>query len=104
MRGEALEQIKALDRLIGGWDQALGRRAQGDPLTRRLMSVPGVGVQTALAFQAFVGEVERFASAKKVASYFGLAPRERSSGNETGRRCSTCSTLRRITGRGGAPR
>jgi transposase len=81
MRGEALEQIKALDRLIGGWDQALGRRAKGDPLTRRLMSVPGVGVQTALAFQTFVGEVERFASAKKVASYFGLAPRERSSGN-----------------------
>jgi hypothetical protein len=23
MRGEALEQIKALDRLIDGWDQAL---------------------------------------------------------------------------------
>jgi len=38
-------------------------------------------VQRALAFQTFVGEVERFASAKKVASYFVLAPRERSSGN-----------------------
>src|SRR5436190_3215983 len=36
----------------------------------------GVGVQTALAFQTFVGDVERFASAKKVASYFGLAPGE----------------------------
>lgn len=80
IRRESLAQLKQLDGLIGGWDQELGRRVKDDPLLQRLMTVPGVGAQTALAFRTFVGEVSRFPDAKKVASYFGLAPRERSSG------------------------
>lgn len=70
-----------MDGLIGRWNQELERRVEDEALTRRLMSVPGVGAQTAFAFQVFVGEVERFGNPKKLASYFGLVPQERSSGD-----------------------
>lgn len=45
-----------------------------------LMTHPGVGPVVALAFVLTVGPVERFRRSKQLASYFGLNPREHSSG------------------------
>ncbi|MFQ5891144.1 MAG: transposase [Gemmatimonadota bacterium] len=44
------------------------------------MSVPGIGVLTATALVAFVGEPRRFRSGRRFAAYLGLTPREHSSG------------------------
>ena len=44
------------------------------------MSVPGVGVLTATALVAFVGDIHRFRSGRDFAAYLGLTPREHSSG------------------------
>jgi len=52
------------------------------PEVVRLMTHPGVGPQTALAFVLTMGEVARFARAKQVSSYLGLIPREHSSGGK----------------------
>ncbi len=49
---------------------------------RRLMTHPGVGPQTALGMVLTVGQVNRFASSKQVASYLGLTPREHGSGGK----------------------
>ena len=46
------------------------------------MTHPGVGPVTALAMVLTLGPAERFASAKQVGSYFGLIPREESSGGK----------------------
>lgn len=46
----------------------------------KLMTHPGVGPVTALAMVLTLGPAERFASGQQVASYFGLIPREESSG------------------------
>ena len=46
------------------------------------MTHPGVGPQTALGMVLTLGEVSRFASARQVASYLGLTPREHSSGGK----------------------
>jgi transposase len=46
-----------------------------------LLTIPGIGVLTATALVAFVGDVQRFRSCRHFASYLGLTPRERSSGN-----------------------
>ena len=46
------------------------------------MTHPGVGPQTALGMVLTLGDVSRFESAKKVASYLGLIPGEYSSGNK----------------------
>ena len=53
--------------------------ADADPICRRLMSVPGVGPVTALAFRCTVDEVNRFSNAHRLESYLGLTPSEYSS-------------------------
>jgi transposase len=45
------------------------------------MAHPGVGPLTALAFVVIVGKAERFQCGKQIASYLGLVPLEKSSGN-----------------------
>jgi transposase len=45
------------------------------------MTFPGVGIVTALTIVAEVGDFSRFSSGKKLASFAGLVPRQRSSGD-----------------------
>lgn len=52
----------------------------GIPEAQTLMSLPGLGAVTCATFLAEVGDVSRFDSAAKLASYAGLAPRIRQSG------------------------
>jgi transposase len=47
---------------------------------RQLMTHPGVGPVTALATDVFLGDPQRFADGKALASYVGMIPREYSSG------------------------
>jgi transposase len=49
---------------------------------RLLMTQPGVGPITSLAFTLTMGDVGRFQRGKQVASYLGLIPREYSSGGK----------------------
>ena len=49
------------------------------PVIEALMCLKGIGFITALAFTAEVGDFTRFSSGRKVASYFGFNPSERSS-------------------------
>ncbi len=51
-----------------------------DPVCRRLMTTPGVGPITALAFKTAIETPERFAKSKTVGAHFGLTPRRYSSG------------------------
>lgn len=53
------------------------------PLTTLITSVPTVGLITAGTIIAEVGDFTRFASPKHLASYAGLCPRQRSSGEKT---------------------
>jgi transposase len=57
------------------------RRHKDIPAVRYLRSIPGIGLLTATALYAFIGEVRRFPTARHFASYLGLTPREHSSGN-----------------------
>jgi len=51
------------------------------PATQRLVTHPRVGPLTALAYELVIGTPERFHCGKQVASYLGLVPEERSSGD-----------------------
>lgn len=51
-----------------------------DPVSRRLMGVPGVGPVTALAFRTAIDDPARFARSRDVGAYFGLTPRRFQSG------------------------
>jgi transposase len=74
-----------LDRLCADIAE-LERRLQGlveiNEETRLLMSLPGVGVILAPTIALEIGEVRRFASAERLASYAGTTPRVHSSGGK----------------------
>ncbi len=61
-------------------DQAVVEVAEKNEKARLLMTQPGVGPITSMAFVLTMGDVHRFQRGKQVASYLGLIPREYSSG------------------------
>ncbi|WP_244443487.1 transposase [Bradyrhizobium sp. Ai1a-2] len=56
----------------GTFDNEVRRLAKSDETTRRLMTVPGVGVVTALTFRHTIDDPSRFRSASSVGAYLGL--------------------------------
>lgn len=54
--------------------------ARNDPESRRLMTAPGVGPMTALAFRAAIDDPSRFKRSRSVGAYLGLTPRRHASG------------------------
>ena len=79
-RQDLLGLLKSLDGQIGQLDQAAQQAAEEHAQARLLMTQPGVGPITSLAFAVTIGDVTRFKRGKQVASYLGLIPREHSSG------------------------
>jgi transposase len=63
-------------------DKRVRKEAKADETTQRLMSVPGVGVVTALAFRHTIDDPTRFRSAQTVGAYLGLTPRRKQSGEQ----------------------
>jgi transposase len=49
-------------------------------LVQQLLTIPGIGLLSATALVAFVGDARRFRSGRHLASFLGLTPREFSSG------------------------
>jgi len=64
-------------------ETAIARTVVGDPAVRHLLTIPGVGLTTAAALVAVVGDVTRFPRPAKLASYLGLDPRVRQSGTHS---------------------
>ena len=79
-RSQLLAMLDGLDAQIGQLDRAVSEQAEKHPAARRLMTHPGVGPNTGLAFVLTIGPVSRFAGSKQIASYLGLIPSEHSSG------------------------
>ena len=79
-RADLLGLLEMLEQQIGKLDQAVQQAAEEHPQAQLLMTQPGVGPNTALAFVLTIGDVRRFRRGKQVASYLGLIPREESSG------------------------
>jgi transposase len=78
--GAALQEIRDLETRIAEVEKQLRALAAQMPVVKRLLSIPGIGLLTATALVAFVGDVQRFASCRRFASFLGLTPREHSSG------------------------
>lgn len=81
-RDELLQWVGVLDRQIAGLDVLIAEEVKKRPAAQRLMTHPGVGPQTALATVLTLGDVKRFAHARKISSYLGLVPSEYSSGGK----------------------
>jgi transposase len=81
-RRELLGMLDQLNSVIEELDRAVQQEAESHADAARLMTHPGVGPVTALAFVLTLGPVTRFQRSKQVVSYLGLNPKERSSGDK----------------------
>ena len=80
-RRDLLDLLDQLTPKIQVLTRTIEDEVEKRPVTRRLMTHPGVGPLTALAFELVIGTPERFPCGKQVASYVGLVPAEESSGD-----------------------
>jgi transposase len=73
-------EIATLDDRVADIERQLQRLAAELLAVRHLLTIPGIGLVTATALVAFVGDTHRFRSGRHFASYLGLTPREHSTG------------------------
>lgn len=100
VRDALLDQLAILDR-------KLLTAARADPITRMLMTAPGIGTIVALTFRSAVDDPTRFSSVKSVGPWLGLTPSRYQSGqtDRTGHitragdaaRAESCAGVSRIT-------
>ena len=76
----ALEEIRLMEARIESVERELAALARQSEACQALASVPGIGLLTSTAMVAAVADPRSFGSARHYASFFGLTPREHSSG------------------------
>ena len=72
--------ITQLEARIKTIENQLTTLAKGNDIFTRLKTIPGIGILSATALVAFVGDIHRFPTGRHFASYLGLTPRKHSSG------------------------
>ena len=76
------EEVQGLEVRIEAVETELESVARDEPTIQALQQIPGVGVLTATALYAAVGNIHTFKSGRHLASWLGLTPRESSSGGK----------------------
>lgn len=75
-------EIRELEENVKGCDLLLARLARSIPVARALQEIPGIGPLGSTALIPAVGDPRRFRSGRSMSAFFGLVPREFSSGNK----------------------
>jgi transposase len=81
-RQELLELLDRLTPTIEELTKAVEQEVRKRPDALRLMTHPGVGPLTALAYVLIIGTPARFARGKQIGTYVGMIPSEDSSGGK----------------------
>lgn len=72
--------LESITEQIEFMEARIKKKARDNEVCRRLMSVPGVGPMTALAFTSVIDDPKRFSKSSSVGAYLGLTPRRYQSG------------------------
>src|SRR2546422_6240319 len=81
-RHELLELVDRMNPTIGELTAAAEQEAKKRPEALRLMTHPGVGPLTALAYVLIIGTPSRFHRGKQIGTYVGMIPSEDSSAHK----------------------
>lgn len=76
-----LDELEWLNGKLEKMDRDMARISLDDQRSRKLMSIAGISSTIATAIIAAIGDISRFPSPESLASYFGLTPRIRQSGD-----------------------
>jgi len=77
-----LDLLAGLNDRIADLDKEIARRAREDEVSRRLMTIPGIGPISATAIAALAPPAETFAKGRDFAAWLGLTPLQRSTGGK----------------------
>jgi transposase len=80
LAGSMLSVIEAMTQEVNRLTKRVLDEVRGEPTCRRLMTVPGVGPLTALAFRATIDQPDRFRRSRDVGAHLGLTPQRYQSG------------------------
>ena len=75
------EELRELDKKIEYYEEQLKQLFLNNAICQRLATIPGIGMLTATAVLATVGDVGVFKNGRHFAAYLGLIPRQHSSGD-----------------------
>lgn len=75
-----LDEISLIEKHIESIRIEMARTISDDQNAENLLSMPGVGIDTAIAFLAYIGDGQRFSNGRQVANYVGMTPKVYSSG------------------------
>jgi transposase len=94
---EAVAIVRVLDERLVPIELELRPLARADARVRLLVTIPGIGDLLGLTIASEIGDISRFASARKLVGYCGLTPRIYQSGQKsrTGKLSRTGSTMLR---------
>jgi transposase len=73
-------EIQDLETRVHAAEQELKQLARDLPVLHALLRIPGVGLLTATALYASIGNIHTFRSGRHLASWLGLTPKEHSTG------------------------
>ena len=77
---EVCMEIREYEKRIRSVERQLEALSKQIPTVGLLRTIPGIGLLTATALVALIGDIQRFGSARQFASFLGLTPRLRGSG------------------------
>ena len=77
------EDLKELDKRIEHYEITLMEFAREDERCKKLMKIEGIGMLSATALVASVGNGSAFKNGREMAAFMGLVPRHSASGNKT---------------------
>ena len=77
---EQVQRIKQLAADIKAIEARLAQRLRGDADMKRVAAIPGVGLLTATAAIATMGEATAFKSGREFCAWLGLVPKQRGTG------------------------
>lgn len=79
---QRLKRLAALATEIRAAERLLAQQTEQDPLVQKLLTLPGIGLVTAVTLRAEIGRFDRFRTGKQLARFCGLSPRNASSGQK----------------------
>ena len=77
-----LDQLTEIEKEIAYFDLQITVLAKANLQTQQLMRLPGIGVLTATAMVAMIGNGDQFSCGRQLSAFLGLVPRQNSSGGE----------------------
>lgn len=76
--GFLVDQLRMVQAQIGGLEKELLAWHRSNEASRRLATIPGVGVITATALVATIGDASQFTCGRQLAAWLGLVPKQNS--------------------------